>query len=86
MSISGKVMELESENQKLKEEVSRLQQFYGADYKPKRCQECKLFHQYYVQCGMHYFKTNNGYCVAGSRFKKKAAEDERCQFFESRKE
>lgn len=84
MQISAKVMELESENQKLKEEVNRLQQFYGDDYKPKRCQECKLFHQYYVQSSGYYFKVDNGYCVAGKRFKKKSAENERCQFFESR--
>lgn len=84
MLISGKVMELENENRKLKEEVERLQQFYGDDYKPKRCQECKLFSQYYIKWEMQYCKINEGSCMAGKRFKKKAAEDERCQFFENR--
>lgn len=84
MSLSTKVNELEQENETLKEELERLKQFYGDDYKPKRCQECKHFNQHYIRCGVHYFKIDEGTCNAGRRMKKKAAEDERCQFFEKR--
>lgn len=84
MSLSTKVCELERENEALKDEIERLKQLYGDDYKPKRCQECVHFHQHYTKCGSYYFKIDEGHCVAGGRIKKKAAEDERCQFFEKK--
>ena len=84
IAISEKVRSLERENEHLKNELERLKQLCGDDYKPMRCQECAHFNQHYVKCGSYYFRINEGHCVAGRRMKKKAAEDGRCQFFEKR--
>lgn len=83
MTLSEKVRRLERENEELKEENERIKQEYGDDYKPKKCQECKHFHQHYVKVGMCYLKVNEGHCTAGVRTRKKRNEDDRCQFFES---
>lgn len=84
MLISEKVMGLEAENRNLKEEIGRLQQLYGDDYKPKRCQECRFFFQHYVRCEGVYIKINEGHCTAGARTKNRAADKERCQFFQGK--
>lgn len=84
MLISENVRKLEAANQTLKEEIIRLYQLYGDDCKPKKCQECKLFHQHYIRCDQMFVKINEGHCTAGNRNKKRTAEDERCQFFQSK--
>ena len=81
--ISEKVRMLEQENEDLKEEMEKIRQIYGDDYKPMRCQDCIHFCQHYGKCGNHYFRLNDGHCTVGKRTKSKKAEDERCQFFET---
>ena len=86
ITVSEKVKILEKENEQLKNEMDIMKQLCGDDYKPMRCQECKHFCQHYGKCGNHYYKIDAGHCMVGKRTKKKRAEDERCQFFQERKE
>ena len=43
MPISEKVKQIEQENKELREELERMRQQYGAEYKPKNCQQCRRF-------------------------------------------
>ena len=42
-AISAKVRLLEKENEDLKDEMERMKQIYGNDYKPIHCQKCIHF-------------------------------------------
>ena len=84
MFISEKVRLLEQENEELKFQMERMKQIYGDECKPMRCEQCTHFVQYFVRCGGSFRRIDEGSCTAGRRFKKKRAEDERCQFFQDR--
>lgn len=85
MPISEQVKRIEQENKELREELERMRQQYGAEYKPKNCQQCRRFNEYYIYACGRYLRTNNGICDAGMRLKRKKANDEKCQYFEQRK-
>lgn len=85
MTLSERVQQIEQENKDLRTELDRMRQQYGEDYKPKNCQQCRRFCEYYIKAGGRFLKTNEGSCNAGLRLKRKKANDEKCQYFEQRK-
>lgn len=82
--LAEKVRLLEQENKELKFQMERMKQLCGNDGKLMRCEQCTHFVQYFVKCGSSFRRIDEGSCTAGRRFKKKRAEDERCQFFQDR--
>ncbi|MCI8285229.1 MAG: hypothetical protein HFE90_08220 [Firmicutes bacterium] len=76
------VLEVERENEKLREENEELKKLLGTEPpKPKNCRMCAYFIQHYVKSGSVYSKTNAGHCVHGKRTSSKKADEKGCQYF-----
>lgn len=79
--LAESVHQIEQDNERLRAENEEL---LGEELpKPKNCEACRFYIQYYIKCGLQFTKTYAGHCTHG-RIKDKKPDNKNCQYFQEK--